>query len=127
MQLIKFKINNNTDDVQNIELFSVVNDAKIDCTYSISEVDYFKGVTFKSIDNIICQKSFEGGRIFICGIPVYLTEWIKLEQSTNQEINIALLLNNVDSICFKLNPKRKIEVTMTLNEQLKNIIAGGKQ
>ncbi len=125
MQIINFKIENTTEDHQQVELMRLENNSSVDLSYSITDVDYFKGITFKSIDNTICQKLFEGGRIFISGIPVYLTEWINIDKP-NDGINISLLLNNVDSICFKLNPKCKVEIKMTLNDELKKQLSSGK-
>ena len=96
------------------------NNSGVELSYSVNEVDYFKGISLKSLDNDTIHKCFECGRMFVDRIPVYVNEWLNVEKIINNEVTVPLLLNNTESIYFKLNPKCKLEVKMVLNLELEN-------
>lgn len=118
MQVVDIKIENKTEEIQNVELMNLEDNSGVELSYTVNEVDYFKGISFKSLDNDIIHKCFEGGRIFIDRIPVYVNEWLNVEKIINNQVTVPLLLNNTESIYFKLNPKCRLEVKMALNLEL---------
>lgn len=116
MEVLVIKIKNNTDEIQEIDVLNKITFGT-EVETEVKEMnllfDGFKIIcnTGSKVDSCFHNKS-----INVNGVDVYVPEWFGISQLTNDYANIKFIVDSIDSIVFKLNPRKKVDLYIPLSK-----------
>jgi hypothetical protein len=125
MMLAQFNIKNITDEIQPVSVFELDNNNKnIEHSFELKESSEilfsFEGFRFINCSGGKVDKCFDKKIITFNNVDVCATEWLTIYQNTVDFVDIKLrILNLIESIEFRLNPKEEIKIQMLYNEKVK--------
>lgn len=114
MEVLIVKIKNNTDDIQDIDVLNKITFGT-EVETEVKEMnllfDGFKIIcnTGSKVDSCFYNKS-----INVNGVDIYIPEWFSISQLTNDYANIKMIVDCFQSIVFRLNPRKKIDLYIPL-------------
>lgn len=115
MEVLIIKIRNNTDEVQPIDLNKFTFGVEVQA--EVKEMSMlFEGIKIVTSSGGKVDSCFYNKSIVINDVDFYLHEWFSMSQQTNDFVNIKLLVDFFDSICFEINPRKRIELYVPIDK-----------
>lgn len=121
MNYVIIEIKNKTNDLKYVNLFDLnsgnYDKDEIECSFQMKDIfcamQGFKISTTSGnkvdccfYDKVICVNRFD----------VDVADWFSVSQHTNDFVNILMKIDSIESISFKLNAQKKIELQIPLSK-----------
>lgn len=115
MEVLIIKIKNNTDEVQSVDLNEFTFGVQVETEVKDMSM-LFDGIKIVTASGGKVDSCFYHKTMFINEAEIFISEWFSMSQQTNDFVNIKLLIDSFDSIKFKMNPRRRIEIYVPVDK-----------